>query len=270
MKNITLVAIEFQTYELTRYAIERTLDQIDVKEVLVIADKEIVPGARHVIRDPVKNMAEYAEVMLKGVAEHVESGHALYIHWDGMAHDKNQWTDDFLKYDYIGAIWPGKPEGQNVGNGGFSLRSKRMLDACMDPRICLTPAEPVAEDNIMSNHRPYLETEYGVEFAPTELARQFSFELGVYKPSFGFHGLWNMFTFMSDADMEFWMNNIKYKGWNIYKWHHTLYAVMRTGRMDIYEYMLNQLIANSPELLEPVAQWLERDAKTLSTEFVVM
>ena len=271
MKNITLVIIEFQWYDLTRYAVERTLEHIDPREIVVISDKEIIAGARHIIREPVANFREYNELMLKGVNEYVDTSHALYAQWDGMANDSTQWTDEFLKYDYVGAVWPWEPEGKNVVNGGFSLRSKQLLEACQDDRIQLTADKNfIGEDsNIGSDYRAFLEKEYGIEYAPTTLARQFSFELGTHVPSFGFHGLWNVFNLMTDADMDYFVPRINYKGWNMYKWHHTLAAVIRRDRMDIYEYMLNQLIEHSPELLHPVGDWLERDSQNPQIELVI-
>lgn len=270
MKNITLIAIEFQWYDLTKYAVERSLEHIDAKDIVIISDREILSGARHIIRPPVANISEYADIMLKGTAEHVNTDHALYVQWDGIANDKQQWTDEFLKYDYIGAIWPWEQEGRNVGNGGFSLRSKKLLDACQDQQVSLTKDEPVAEDKIIgSTQRAYLEQQYGINFAPVDLARQFSFELGTHVPSFGFHGLWNVFNLMTNADMDYFYNKIDYRGWNIYKWHHTLAAVVRRDRMDIFMYMLEQLNEHSPELLHDVGLWLERDAQNPQTKLVI-
>ena len=270
MKNITLVAIEFQWYELTKYAIERSLEHVDVKDIVIISDKEILPGARHIIRPPVANISEYAEIMLKGTAEYVNTDHALYVQWDGIANDKTQWTDEFLKYDYIGAPWPWEPEPNNVGNGGFSLRSKKLLDACQDTIIHLTETEPIAEDKIIGVHkREYLEANHGIQIAPASLARQFSFELGTHEPSFGFHGLWNVFNLMTDTDMDYFVPLIDYKGWNIYKWHHVLAALLRRCRIDIFTYMLDQLSLHSPELLVPLSDWLARDSQNQQTALVI-
>lgn len=270
MKNITLVAIEFQWYDLTKYAIERSLDNIDVKDIVIISDKEIIPGARHIICPPVADISEYAEIMLKGTAEHVTTDHALYVQWDGIANDQAQWTDEFLKYDYIGAPWPWEPAPNNVGNGGFSLRSRKLLDACQDAEVSLTPAEPTAEDKVIGMHkREYLESKYGIQFAPTELARKFSFELGVHEPSFGFHGLWNVFNLMTDADMDYFVPLIDYNKWNIYKWHHVLAAVIRRNRMDIFTHMLSKLETHSPELVVPLTKWLEQDSQKPSSGLVI-
>jgi hypothetical protein len=100
------------------------------------------------------------------------------------------WTDEYMKYDYIGAPWWRGIES-NVGNGGFSLRSKRLLHVTAN------------DDSIQSQHpedecvclvyRKYLEETYGIRFAPESLAHRFSFERNPkynensYR-TFGFHG----------------------------------------------------------------------------------
>jgi hypothetical protein len=255
--NITLVAIDFEGHDLTRYALDQTLKQITPKEIVIISDKEILSGATHIIRPPVANMSEYANLMLKGVNEHVNTSHALYVQWDGIAVDNKNWTDEFLKYDYIGAPWPWKQEGVNVGNGGFSLRSKKLLTACMDDRIQSTKDNWAEDTLIADTHRSYLSGYYGIKYAPTNLAKQFSFELGTHEPSFGFHGIWNVFNLMTDADMDYYAPRIDYTGWNVYRWHHVLRALIRRNRMDIYEFMIEMLVEHNPEMLDNIAARLE-------------
>jgi hypothetical protein len=158
-----------------------------------------------------------------------------------------------------------------VGNGGFSLRSRKLLHVCgFDSDIQLTNQEPIAEDNIIAQHnRAYLEREYDIKFAPTEVAKRFSFELGNYRESFGFHGLWNIFNRLGQEDMDYFYPRIDYNNWNIHKWHHTLSAVIRRDRMDIYAYMLGKLIENNPELLQPIAEWLDHDSENPHTKLVI-
>lgn len=253
MKNVTLVAIDFLTYELTQRAIEITLRNFEPKDIVVISDREFVPGARTVLRGPVSGMPEYANLMLKGVAEHVNTDHALYVQWDGIAYNPTLWTDEFLKYDYIGAPWPWQPEGKNVGNGGFSLRSKRLLDICAnDPQIALTPSEPIAEDNVIGQHnRAYLETQ-GIRFPSTALAGQFSYELGDMRDSFGFHGLWNIVNRLGDEDLGFFMDRLDYRGWNIYKWTHLMQALVSRGSEHLPT-ALAQLEQHAPQFLPQIA-----------------
>ena len=110
----------------------------------------------------------------------------------------HRWTEEFLNYDYIGAPWePGlhfTKSGKEVlvGNGGFSLRSQKIMTA---PRVLNLPFTDNGtgyfhEDGQLCNyHRERLE-EHGIKFAPVDLAAKFSKEIcgdksGV-KP-FGYH-----------------------------------------------------------------------------------
>ena len=86
-----------------------------------------------------------------------------------------------------------------VGNGGFSLRSHRLLEALQDPRITLIEAE---DTTIGRSFRPLLEGEYGIRFATEALADRFSFEAAypIGKP-FGFHGLFNFCRTVPPAEI---------------------------------------------------------------------
>jgi hypothetical protein len=141
----------------------------------------------------------------------VDTDFNLIIQADGYAVNADAWTDEFYEYDYIGAPWPWEIPGRDVGNGGFSWRSKKLYQAILDLRskhsfISLISQLPtieviedkfqgyfVPEDNLICNlYRPLLEQEYGIRFAPAELADQFSVETNGNTPwlgkSFGFHG----------------------------------------------------------------------------------
>jgi hypothetical protein len=79
----------------------------------------------------------------------------------------------------------------NVGNGGFSLRSRRLMEiVATDPAITTYHPEDVA---ICRTHRRHLERAHGIRYAPEEAARRFSIE-GYKQPGrtytneFGFHG----------------------------------------------------------------------------------
>ena len=52
----------------------------------------------------------------------------LIIQHDGFILNHKAWDNEFLNYDYIGApvYWMGNKLIE-VGNGGFSLRSKKLL-----------------------------------------------------------------------------------------------------------------------------------------------
>lgn len=246
---LTLVLIEFQQYDLTKYAFEQTLEHCNPDEVLVVSDKDFIPGSRFVYRDPVVNYREYNKVMLKEVASHINQGHSLFAQWDGIAHNKDMWTDDFLKYDYIGAPWFWRPEGYNVGNGGFSLRSKKLLDSLLDDRFQLADGDGFTEDSVIGfRGRPLLEREFDIKFPTAEAASQFSFEHGRYSNSFGFHGAWNIINMMSDKDIDYIVPKMNFNNWPLNKCQYVLTACIRRHRKDMYDIVYEKLSAYQSNL----------------------
>lgn len=80
-----------------------------------------------------------------------------------------------------------------VGNGGFSLRSKKMLSLCakLAKENAFQKSHP--EDLVICVYDRKLIEENGIKFAPYEVAKNFSFEgeFGERKDwngEFGFHG----------------------------------------------------------------------------------
>jgi hypothetical protein len=136
-----------------------------------------------------RSSMEYSQFMLRGLSEYITTSHCLVVQWDGYVLDPDRWDPNFLDYDYIGASWPQFSDGHDVGNGGFSLRSKRLLEACRSEDFKDSHPEDVA---IGRHNRPWLETQ-GLRFAPRELANSFSTErASAPEATFGFHGVWRM------------------------------------------------------------------------------
>ena len=127
----------------------------------------------------------------------------LLVQWDGYVIFPSAWTDEFLAYDDIGARWPFVSDGMAVGNGGLSLRSKRLLNA-LSSDSAFTPDATTGEDELIARaFRPALETNYGIRFAPEDLADRFSVEIAaITDPTFGLHGLFHMHRH-SDDDISF-------------------------------------------------------------------
>lgn len=138
----------------------------------------------------ISSIEEYSRFMIKDLANYFDTQHVLVAQWDGFIWQPELWDNRFLQYDYIGAPWPdnilfpGVPKHFNVGNGGFSLRSKRLQDFLRDDmNITMHRAEDVA---ICQLNRAYLEAK-GFSFAPFELAKKFSWECLDKAPAFGVH-----------------------------------------------------------------------------------
>lgn len=132
--------------------------------------------------------------MMRELHKYVATTHALIVQWDGFPICAEAWTDEFLRYDFGGA--PFQPSN-TVGNGGFGIRSKRLMVACSK----LPEGSDHAEDAAISvRFRKDLEDQ-GMKFMPAPLARRLSFEGRAYdgrewqgipnkwQNSFGFHSM---------------------------------------------------------------------------------
>lgn len=153
--------------------------------------RDIEFGAVRLLTDvPITSMRQYSRFVMTELHHHVTTSHLLIFQWDGWVKNWRAWQDDWLQYDYIGAPWA-HADGMNVGNGGFSLRSTRLMRiVATDPSITEHHPEDV---RICRFYRPYLEETHGIRYAPVEVARRFSIEgygqdNRTYSDEFGFHG----------------------------------------------------------------------------------
>lgn len=187
--NITLVVIDSYQYKATEWAINHTRKFFPNNPLVVISDQDFYPARTKFVQVPKFNKQQHSLICLAGVTEHVETTHALFIQWDGMPAHADNWRDEFMDYDYIGAPWPWYPEPYTVGNGGFSLRSKKLLE--LTPMLHQEFGREEwrwLEDGMIGiTFRDWLVSQ-GIKFAPTELAAKFSRE-HPHAPtdSFGFH-----------------------------------------------------------------------------------
>ena len=202
LPDVALRAVTSIAVPETIWAMERCLDEVEFGSVELLTDQEDIPvsDARIDLQriEPIGSREDYSEFMLRGLVNHVEQAHVLVVQWDGFVIDASRWTDRFLDYDYIGAPWPQFGDGLNVGNGGFSLRSRRLLEMTAQSSFVGRHPEDVA---ICRERRGALERD-GIRFAPEPLAEQFSFERGPRTRSFGFHGLFNFPVVLAEDELQ--------------------------------------------------------------------
>lgn len=191
--DVTLVAVTSVALPATVQALEESMAQVEFGEILLLSDREPSLNGNSAIRwrkiEGLRSRVDYSRFMLRELADHISTGHALCVQWDGFAINGDAWDPDFLQYDYIGAPWPHFRDGHNVGNGGFSLRSRKLMRACKDLPFDGSAAEDVV---IARQCRPQLE-QLGLRFAPEAVASKFAFERAKSSGSeFGFHGAFNL------------------------------------------------------------------------------
>ena len=202
LPGVTIVTIDTTENRLTRLAIDDSLDQIKPAELIIFTDEPMLypnyAGINQwfVNKNPLDTEGVY-QTLWYDVPRFVSNSHILTIQWDGWVLDGSLWNPEFLSYDYIGAPWPWHTH-HRVGNGGFSLRSKRLLEFLSANRDRF-PFRLPCDDAICREYRRALEA-HGFRFAPEPLAWTFSREHGEANPpcySFGFHDPRNFRRYLS-------------------------------------------------------------------------
>lgn len=193
LPTVTLCAVSSVNVAATVVALERCLDAVDFAECLLFTDRPTVPANPSIQVVPIARLESaeaYSLFMQKDLASRTKTDHVLVVQWDGFILDPFAWRDEFLDFDYIGASWPQFSTGGQVGNGGFSLRSRRLLEACLDPDFKASHPEDVA---ICRENRSLLMDRHSIRFANLSIAERFSYERTARRnATFGFHGVFNM------------------------------------------------------------------------------
>jgi hypothetical protein len=209
LPQVTLCCIDAKNHAMALRALERSRREIRFARTLFLTeglphDSKVAQDIEVIPSGAIRSHEDYSRIVLKDLYSHVTTSHVLLVQWDGYVAHPELWMDEFLATDYLGAPWPDGMGGYSVGNGGFSLRSRKLLAALQDPKFSLTSN---AEDvTICGHHRPHLEADYGIRFGTSDLAKWFSFEMGAADmlfgaKTFGFHGFFNLFLVETEAEI---------------------------------------------------------------------
>jgi hypothetical protein len=208
LENVTLVSVTSVNLEKTILALKYSMKGIKFNEVLLLTDKDVFPNDIKTIKIDKLDYIAYSKFIVYELHKYINTDFALIIQNDGFVINPDKWDDKFLEYDYIGAPFPIPPSHDNisyrdpfgnlirVGNGGFSLRSKKILSLPTNLNLEWKPYFGYYnEDGFFSVHNRHLFEEQGCKFAPIEIAANFSIEYNtsetIGKTPFGFHGKHN-------------------------------------------------------------------------------
>lgn len=155
---------------------------------------------------------DYSSYMLTKAVDHVETPYVLTVQHDGFILNEDAWHSEWNKLDYIGPLFIHRHviDSRSVGSGGFSYRSRALMEAV---RSFLPPWSDEEtgtsyqsrvltcyEDGMIAYHfRNDLEAR-GFRYATPAQAARFAFggqcdPAYVCEKPFGFHGYWSNIDF---------------------------------------------------------------------------
>jgi hypothetical protein len=201
LKDITAICIDgrdlsdFQILEYKKI-FDHMMEVADFYDVIFVTKKDPeFKGVKFVYADlPLKGL--YSTYCIKSLNSVIESKYCLVFQIDGFIINPHLWSDDFYSYDYIGAPWtsdlPWSTDENRVGNGGFSLRSKKFLEVSETLRETFEN-----EDVYILFHNYNILKGNGIKIAPFNVAMNFAIENQCHENhtldnSFGFHGIYHL------------------------------------------------------------------------------
>lgn len=207
LPDITLVAVSSVDLDATLLALSISSHEIEFAEVKFLTSEPILPNNPKIKTEiiPRLDIWGYSKFIIEDLHRYIQTSHCLVIQADGFVLNPQRWQDQFLEYDYIGAPWPDQTvlqpinvaldmSANQVGNGGFSLRSKKLLQETAKIDFGSLSFPSFSEDLIICHFLLDQMIKADIKFPSPELAAQFSVESPhvaygqTPHTSFGFHG----------------------------------------------------------------------------------
>lgn len=267
-KDITICAVDCLYPSLAARALEISKSACGNAKSILFSDRKVVGDFDFVEVKKIASIEDYNNFILRELDRFIETDFALIVQWDGYVAHEKAWREDFFDYDYIGAVWPQFSDGMTVGNGGFSLRSKKLLRAtATDPAFI--DVRDVEDIVIGRTNRALLESKYNLRFAPETVARSFSYEQE--KPAgetFGFHGLGNIWRHEPSEVILDIVKQIRPSYYENYQMHSLLMNCYLNRRYGLFAYLYahttdrigSDLLAAT---LTTALKFVERDVKNM-------
>jgi hypothetical protein len=212
LENVTLYCVDTINPEIATEALKKSSENIKFKKVVLFSDNvpfNLEDSFSFIKIDKINSLLEYSKFIMNILPDFIDTEFAMSVHADGFIVNSHNWNPEFLNYDYIGAPWDKNahfitPENR-VGNGGVSIRSKKLMDLVKD-----LPCKGHEDTEICQRYKSQL-VNSGIKFAPKELAAKFCVEkvcddlhTNIETESFAFHGkLYSQFHKKNIRDLHF-------------------------------------------------------------------
>ena len=208
LNNVTIAAVAGTKAIETLKAIKYSIRDLEFDRVILITPEDIEDDQVEIIKCEPLNYEQYNHFIVYRLHEYINTTHCLLVQNDGYVVNPDMWQEQWMQYDYIGALWPMPQDDfsfrdqdgniQRMGNGGFTLRSKKLLSLAKELDLEWKPYHGFYnEDGFYCVYHRKTYQQHGCKYAPLDIAARFSHECHVPENEgiipFGFHGKSNFY-----------------------------------------------------------------------------
>lgn len=206
LKNITAICMQGVGSDKSHYnEINRYLSlslpylkrYFEFAELILISPENLnIEGIKYIHTNPL-TYDEYNTWCLHSLSDFVDTDYCILFQDDGFPLNPECWREEFLEYDYVGAPISEHMgimyKEEMIGGGGFTLRSKKLIEFTKTiPRPNQHGLYINEDTTIVVDYRDKI-VELGMKICPRDIAKYFSIQNPVYQDitiynTFGFHG----------------------------------------------------------------------------------
>jgi hypothetical protein len=164
--------------------------------ILLSPENPNVEGINYIYTKPL-TYDEYNTWCLHNLSDYVNTDYCILFQDDGFPLNPECWRDEFLDYDYVGTPITEKMgipfKEEMIGGGGFTLRSKKLIEFTKSiPRPNQYGNYLNEDTTIVVEYRDEI-VDLGMKICPRDIAKYFSLQNPIYQDitlynTFGFHG----------------------------------------------------------------------------------
>lgn len=197
LPGVTLMCIDCVNVTRAINVLEICKSKCEFEEVKLLTS--IDTDYQHAIKiAPLNTLIMYSIFMLTKSNLYFDTPHVLIVQRDGFILNTSAWKDEWLQLDYIAPLFV---QYDKVGSGGFSLRSKKLMDYVASKMPHWDFSEKSAneiqsilgyyEDGVISLSKIRDEFAFATNEQACEFAQGGNSNPEYYRSNpFGFHGTW--------------------------------------------------------------------------------
>lgn len=165
--------------------------------IFISCEDPQIEGVRFVHTNPLSYF-DYNKWCLHSLSDYVSTDFGLLFQDDGYPLNPEMWRDEFMEYDYVGAPLPLDANimfdpVDRIGGGGFTLRSKKLMDYTKTIPYPDQYGNHNNEDTIIVMEYRHKLKENGMKICPHNIARHFVIQNAIDDDhtvfnTFGYHG----------------------------------------------------------------------------------